>query len=340
MPFHIIQSDITTLSVDAIVNPTDQRYSGGGGVDKRIHELCGPGLREATDKLARLHLGEAKATEGFTLPCKYIIHTSGPRWTGKSSLESMVLGSCYRNSVALASSLGCKSIAFPLIASKGKRFPKEAALTVAVNAIEESLTEYPDMEITLVIFGDFDSAILEGLGTYIQDSYIPDFSNCCEQIMGNVCAEDIAPRARRLELEPLDENFIRDLIEKPTQANLDKIPIDETFASMLGRILEERKLPHSAVQDEIAMSGPGFWKLLNGKSNPSKMTVFGIAIALKLSLEDTKEMLMKAGYAINQSSLQDVILSGLIQNKVYDRNTIDNLLYALDLQLLPGSVID
>ena len=70
------------------------------------------------------------------------------------------------------------------------------------------------------------------------------------------------------------------------------------------------------------------------------MTVFGIAVALKLSLEDTKSMLMKAGYAINRSSLQDIIIAGLIENNVYDRYAIDNLLYSLDLQMLPGAVID
>ncbi len=334
MGFQIINSDITTLNVDAIVNPTDQFYSGGGGLDMQIHDICGQPLRDATNKLPRLHLGEAKATEGFSLPCKYIIHTSGPHWTGKSSLETAVLGSCYRNSLVVAKSLSCKSIAFPLIASKGKNFPKEVAPTVAINSIEECVQEFPDINIILTVFGSWtehlSSELFTTVSQYIKDLYIPnsyDLEDDYEVESNKVLCSP----------EPIDANLIKKLIEKPTQANLDKIPVDESFAEMLTRLLKERKLPHSAVQDEIGMSTPGFWKILNGKSNPSKMTVFGIAIALELSIEETKEMLMKAGYAINQSSLQDIIVSGLIQSKIYDRNTIDDLLYSLDLQPLPGA---
>jgi O-acetyl-ADP-ribose deacetylase len=140
--------------------------------------------------------------------------------------------------------------------------------------------------------------------------------------------------------EPNIDKLIEALLNNPTQKNLDKVPVDESFAQTLARILKERGLKHSEVYDELGMTNVGFWKLLKGKSNPTKMTVFGLAIALKLSIEETKEMLMKAGYAINLSSLQDVIIAGLIRNKVYDRYTMDNLLYALDLQLLPGAIID
>ena len=134
MPFRIAYADITQIKADAIVNPTDQYYSGGGGVDRQIHEICGYKLYEATDRLPRLHLGEAKATPGFALPCKYIIHTSGPRWRDSHFLEISLLGSCYRNSIQLAHSLGCRSIAFPLVSSRGKHFPKEQALTTAIDA--------------------------------------------------------------------------------------------------------------------------------------------------------------------------------------------------------------
>ncbi len=85
------------------------------------------------------------------------------------------------------------------------------------------------------------------------------------------------------------------------------------------------------------MSNVGFWKILKGNTNPTKKTVFALAIALRLTSEETKDLLMKAGYAINPSSLFDVILSKLIQKKVYDRFTIDELLYSLDLQSLPGA---
>lgn len=355
MAFQIINADITKLNVEAIVNPTDQYYSGDGGVDMQLYDICGQALRDATDKLPKLHLGEAKATESFGLPCKYIIHTSGPHWTGRTSLETAVLGSCYRNSLVIANSLGCKSIAFPLIASRGKHFPKEVALTVAINAIEECVQEFPNIDIVLAVFGTWTerlpSELFTAVSQYISDSFVPD-----DDYVDEFTSETFLHASRKINtrrscnlvaveescdamysMASIDEDLIKNLIDKPTQSNLDKIPVDESFGAMLTRLLQERNLPHSAVQDEIGMSTPGFWKLLNGKSNPTKMTVFGIAIALELSIDETKEMLMKAGYAINQSSVQDVIVAGLIQSKIYDRNTIDDLLYSLDLQPLPGA---
>ena len=178
MGFRIVYADITQLKADAIVNPTDRFYSGGGGVDELIHAMCGKDLDRATAELPELHLGEAKATECFALPCKYIIHTSGPKWRDSHFLEISLLGSCYRNSVQLAYNLGCKSIAFPLISSRGKHFPKEQALTTAINAILECVDEYPGMDIILTIYGkwaqNIPASFFESLSDYVYDTYEPE----------------------------------------------------------------------------------------------------------------------------------------------------------------------
>ena len=91
MGFRIVYADITKLKVDAIVNPTGRHFRGGGGVDWLIHDICGPDLCRATHALRTLHLGEARATEGFSLPCKYIIHTSGPKWRDEYSLSAIAV---------------------------------------------------------------------------------------------------------------------------------------------------------------------------------------------------------------------------------------------------------
>ncbi|MCR5761222.1 MAG: macro domain-containing protein [Sphaerochaetaceae bacterium] len=337
MSFKIIYADITELKADSIVNPTDSRYSGGGGVDRAIHEKCGEDLEEELSCYPPLHLGEVRVTESFGLPCKYIIHTSGPHWTGKSDLEYIVLGSCYRNAISLADHLGCKSIAFPLISSQGKGFPKEAALTVATDAIKEKMEEFPDMEITLAVYGrwgrtvpsEIFEAVSENIVRYYRSENEYDEEPLSEP---GICCENV--------VRFLDNDLINDLIKNPTQKNLDRVVLDENFGAMLSRLLKERNLPHSAVQDPIGMSGVGFWKILTGKSNPSKLTVFAIAIELKLSLDETVEMLMKAGYAINQSSLQDIVVSSFISEGIYDRYKIDEALYSLDLQMLPGALTD
>lgn len=339
MPFKIISSDITKLSVDAVVNPTDQYYSGGGGVDRAIHEICGEELRIATEKMGKLHLGEVRATEGFSLPARYIIHTSSPHWTGRSRLELDLLGSCYRNSIELSSLLGLKTIAFPLIASRGKHFPNEVAFTVAVNAINEALKEHPLLNVYLVLYKDNNKIIPDKLMALVSESlgeYVPDEDYLSEIIDGDEQREECTLCSPSI----MSRDDINALIEKPTEQNLSKITVDESFSEMLKRLMEEKKVPNTFLQDELALSAPGLWKILKGKSNPQKLTVFALAIALKLDLDDTKELLMKAGYAINQSSLEDIILASLISNGIYDRYTIDNLLYSLDLALLPGAIID
>ena len=344
MPFRIAYADITQLKVDAIVNPTDQHYSGGGGVDYQIHAICGEKLRKETDKLPDLHLGEAKATSGFALPCKYIIHTSGPKWRDSHFLEISLLGSCYRNSIQLAHSLGCRSIAFPLVSSRGKHFPKEQALTTAIDAILESMDEYPDMEIILTIYGKWTENIPEGyfdwLSEYITEIYEPE-SELQQSLEESYESEDIPViccEAATLESPKIDRSLIIDLLNKPIQSNLDKIPLDESFAEMLNRLIEENKTRTNDILNQLEISGAALSKLRNGKNNPSKLTVFALAVFFKLSIDDTIDMLMKAGYAINPSSMQDIIISGLIREGIYDRYRIDDLLYALDLQPLPGAV--
>lgn len=359
MPFRIAYADITKRKVDAIVNPTDQYYSGGGGVDRQIHELCGKELRDAIEKLPRLHLGEAKATPGFGLPCKYIIHTSGPRWRDSHFLETSLLGSCYRNSIQLAHNLGCRSIAFPLVASRGKHFPKEQALTTAIDAIMEALDEYPEMEIILTIFGsgteNIPEDLFDQLSAYINETYKPgehdlfrdDFPaelSAEEQTMVESAMEAgesmFCAEVRDVSQEVSYGSLITDLMDKPTRPNLDKIPLDESFDHLLNRLIQQKNTTLTDIQDQLGISGTALWKLRTGKNNPSKLTVFALAIFFELSIDDTRDMLMKAGYAINPSSMQDVIVSGLIREGIYDRYRIDDLLYALDLLPLPGAVLD
>ena len=339
MSFRIVYADITQLKADAIVNPTDQYYSGGGGVDWLIHSICGEQLYEATDKLPRLHLGEAKATEGFGLPCRYIIHTSGPRWKQSHYLEVSLLGSCYRNCIQLAYNLGCRSIAFPLISSRGKHFPKEQALTTAINAIMESMDEYPDMEIILTIYGKWTETIpadfFDNLTDYVNDMYEPEEYPepeppvyKCKEV--HQTPDDIVC----CEAAPIKNSLIRDLIDKPTQKNLDRFQVDEPFSEMLTRLIEKKEAQTRDITNEIGISSAAVSQFRSGKKHPAKMTVFAFAIFFRLSIEETEEMLMKAGYAINPSSIQDIVLSSLIREGIYNRSIIDELLEDLDLQPL------
>ena len=146
----VIQSDITTLSVDAIVNAANTSLQGGGGVDGAIHRAAGPRLLEATREIGGCPTGEARITPGYDLPAMWVIHTVGPVWQGGHAGEDDLLASCYRESLKLASSVDAKTVAFPAISTGVYGFPMERAARIAVDEIVTHLGRYPEIERTLI----------------------------------------------------------------------------------------------------------------------------------------------------------------------------------------------
>ena len=150
----IIQTDITKLAVDAIVNAANSSLLGGGGVDGAIHRAAGPELVEECRTLNGCPTGDAKITRGYKLPAKWVIHTVGPVWHDGRRGEDELLASCYRSCFALVESHGIKTVAFPSISTGAYGFPMDRAARIAVRETKHFLERNQSVEqVMLVCFG-------------------------------------------------------------------------------------------------------------------------------------------------------------------------------------------
>lgn len=338
MPYQIIRQDITRMQVDAIVNPTDPIYSGSGGVDARIHFAAGSGLRDACDALPLLEQGSVAITEGYRLPCKYIIHTVGPVWHGGDEHEHETLVSCYRNALKAAFDCGCEAIAFPLIASGTFGYPKDRVMRVALEAISAFLMRH-DMTVYIVLYDktayEIGKKLQKDIDTFIDEHYIARH---------DISFDPYTYTYSQKEPDPVVENAPASVKPQPVQSkkpNLGEMlaGMDETFSSMLLRLISESGMTDAECYKKANIDKKLFSKIRsNNHYQPTKPTVLAFAIALHLSLEDTKRLLEKAGLALTRNSQFDVIVEYFITSGKYDIFEINEVLYQYEQKML-GNVI-
>ncbi|MEK4300548.1 O-acetyl-ADP-ribose deacetylase [Oceanobacillus sp. FSL W8-0428] len=327
MPFQIIRNDITKVQTDAIVNPANSTLLGGGGADGAIHRAAGPELLEECRTLGGCKTGQAKITKGYQLPAEYVIHTVGPVWHGGKSNEEKLLSDCYRHSLALAKEYQLESIAFPLISSGVYGYPKDKAFKVAVSVISDFLLQN-EMQVYLVVFDNaaftLSEKLFSSIKQYIDDKYVE------EQPADRGNRYDEVRLFKEASLGEPEDEYV-------SKRNLTDVVngMEATFSQMLLRLIDEKGMSDAEAYKKANIDRKLFSKIRNDVHyQPSKSTVISFAMALKLNLDETRDLLLRAGFALSRSSKFDIIIEYFIEKENYNILEINEALFAFDQKLL------
>jgi len=338
MPMKIIRNDITKMPVDAIVNAANIKLKMGGGVCGAIFSAAGvEKLQEECNGIGKCNVGQAVITSGYSLMAKHIIHTVGPIWRGGTSGEAKLLYNCYINSLALALEHKCKAIAFPLISSGIYGYPKDQALEIAISAIGEFLLNH-EMMVYLVVYDKNAYVLSEKLFSeiekYIDDNYVEE--HLLSELVRNIVSYESQ------QLENIQEDYLPCDLSSPVtvlkkKRSLEDVisQLDESFSQMLMRLIDEKGMADVETYKRANIDRKLFSKICNGKGyNPSKVTSIAFAIALGLNLDETRDLLNKAGYTLSHSNKFDVIIEYFIEEGNYNIYEINEALFDFDQVLL------
>lgn len=338
MPLKIVRQDITQMNCYAIVNPTNENMIGHSGVDLAIHTIAGPGLDAECRKLAPLGLGQAKISGAYNLPCKYVIHTSGPIWQGGLAGESILLRSCYREALRLAVEYDCPSVAFPLISSGAYGYPKDQVLKFAIQTITEFLFEH-ELTVYLCVFDkesySFSRELYDDIQSFIDDDAI------------EISCEERLEEPRMLESRLMSKRCLTatSMAEQPVCTNsvsgktLHEYvnQMDRSFQEMLFDLIDESGMSDVDCYKKANVDKRTFSKIKSNKDyRPSKPTAIAFAISLQLNMDQTQELLATAGFTLSRSKVFDKIIRYFIQNGNYDIFEINEALFEFDQPLLGG----
>ena len=360
VPFSIVQNDIVRMKADAIVNTANPEPVIGRGTDAAIYDAAGPRLLNARRQIGRIMPGCCAVTPAYALSASYVIHAVGPVWQGGEQDEPALLRRCYDRALALASDLGCRSIAFPLISTGFYGFPKDLALEIAVSAFRAFLTG-SDMQIFLVVWDRasvrLSEQLQENVKKYVDENYVerktreeyasspklsirprkrptlPAGPGKTSSAPGAASgfAPITAPCAAPCDAamaEASDDTSLRDLLRQT----------DAGFSETLLRLIDESGKKDAEIYRRANLTRQHFSKIRSNPAyRPTKATALALAIALELDLDQTKDLIGRAGYALTNSSKFDVIITYFIRQRRYDIFEINTALYEYDQLTLGAS---
>lgn len=363
MPFRIVRNDITKMNTEAIVNTANDHPAVGTGCDHAVYMAAGYEelLAYRKERIGFVKEGDVFITPGFHLPAKYIIHAVSPLYIEGEHEEEMLLRSCYRKSLALAAEYGIRSIAFPLISTGGFGYPKEEGMRIAIDEIRAFLLN-SDMQIYLVVFDEkatkMGRNLYPDLEAYIDLNYVQKRR---EEEYGDAYFassiareepddEELFPaqiryrekrRRRRLfekqdnaastayrTVAPLSPSACPDedsAIEEMECKLAERMAhMSDTFPQYLLYLISEKGMENPEVYKRAIVDKKVFSKIKNNPEyHPQKLTALCLCIGAKLNLDESKDLLARAGYALSPCDKTDIIFSYFIEHEIYDMIELD-----------------
>ena len=318
MPLEIVRRDITKMHVDAIVSEDNANLNTAG---------------------VACEVGESVITNGNNLDAKYIIHTVGPVWQGGDIREEEILALCYRNSLELACQHNMESIAFPLISTATFGYPINSAMEIAISTIDEFLREN-DIMVYIVLPANEPYSLneerLNSIDQYVNNNYIEEAAKMQRPVSeaSKILAEVFEMDSREAidcccSEEVRSERSLTDVLGQ----------LEESFSEMLLRLIDEKGMNDVDTYKRANIDRRLFSKIRTGRGySPSKLTAMAFAIALRLNLDETRDLLYRAGYALSHCYKTDIIIEYFIKEGNYNIYEINEVLFAFDQPLLGGSL--
>lgn len=361
MPFRIVRNDITKMHTEAIVNTANEYVSVGTGCDSAVYKAAGYDklLKYRKEKIGFVPEGGAFITPGFNLEARYIIHAVSPRYMGGDQGEEEKLRSCYRKSLQIAKENSIKSISFPLISTGEFGYPKEEGMRIAVDEMNAFLLSN-EMDIFLVVFDtkatQLGEKIYPGLEAYIDQNYVKEarkkeYGDAYVPIRQSELVYDAyLPNAQRMErrqtstlkketakkylskevrqsdkLCESDETACLDFEEQHESKLRERMMhMTDTYSEYLMYLIRERHMENAEVWKRAIVDKKIFSKIKNNANyHPNKLTALCLCVGAKLNLDESKDLLARAGYALSPCDKTDIIFSYFIENEIYDMIELD-----------------
>lgn len=337
MPFHIVRDDIANMRTDAVIVPANANLLIGGGAGESVARIAGTSrLQAACDKIGGCAVGKAAVTPAFDFPAKMIVHAVGPVWKGGESGEAEALYSCVCEALLAASGAGAQTMALPLLSTGAYRYPSGLAIDIETRAIRDFLDDH-EADVWLVLFDRMSMSagrlMFDSISEYIDDVYVGE--NECAGT--RTLSEDIRA-LEDLEIRSAQSMYVEVPDQRPVvYGNLaDRLDrLDESFAQMVLRLIDERGMTDVEVYKRANMSRQLFAKIRKDDDyRPAKKTACALAFALELNYDDAAALLGHAGFALSYSSKFDIIVEYFLVHGIYDIFQVNEALFAYDQQML------